>query len=166
MSVYLSKIGSFFAMFSQDMTFILSLLLLFWASTLYFGKGKIVSFILSFYPATFLYKSFPFIDKLTFLTGDKLVVVNKLGLFLLFSIPIYIIINSYVFSVSEYTGTSHLVRGGALAIASLVTVMLFYYTTLDLSIFHDFGPRIDSLFAGNNLVFYWNLGVIAILAIF
>ena len=160
-----SKYGSFLTIFSGDLIFIISIFIILFALTMYFGRGRAVSLILAFYPATLLYTTFPFLEKLMFLGGEKLLVLNKLAVFLVFLIPISIIINRFVFSASEYTGSNNMVRSGGLALSILILIMVFSYGTLNLDIFHDFGPQIDSLFSTANLVFYWNLASIALLAL-
>ena len=165
MSALFSKFTSLFSVFSSDLTFLISIFIILLVFALYFGKGRMVSFILAFYPATLLYKSFPFTEKLIFLSGDKLILLNKLAIFLAFFAVLNIIINRYIFSASEYTGSQGLLRSGGLAVSAMVLVLLFTYTTLNLDLFHDFSPTIDTLFTAGNRVFYWNILPLAILAL-
>ncbi len=161
----MSKFSSAFSMFSGDVSFILTALFVLWAFTLYFGRGKIISFILSFYPATFLYNNFPFTTKILSESTGNTLLLKQLGIFLIFFIPLNIIINRYIFSESEYRASSNLLRSGGLAVSALILVMIFSYITVDLSSFHDFSPKIDDIFTSGDRIFYWNLASILILAI-
>lgn len=140
--------------------------LIFFAYVMYFGRGMLVSFLIAFYPATILYKSFPFLDKLTVLSGDKLILLNKIGIFLLFLIPLTIIIDRYILSLSDYMAPTVILRNIGLALSAVVLIVLFSYSTLNYDLLHDFSPKIDSLFTSNHSTFYWSLAPIALLALF
>lgn len=157
----LSQIGHFL---KGDMLFFVVCFLIFGIFTLYAGRGRMLSLIFAYYPATILFNNLPFINKLLVLDGSMLV-VNKIALFLIFLLPLSIIIKSYIFSESMYSGLSHILRTGGFAIIGLVFVVMFSYTTVNYDVFHNFLPSIDSLFNPINKVFYWNLGIFALLAV-
>lgn len=150
---------------SGDIGFLLVLFVVVIGFSFYAGRGSIISAIISFYPASLLYKTFPFLDKVIFLTGDKLIVFNKIGLFLLFLIPITIIVNRFIFSVSGYGGGENMLRLAGLALAFLILVILFSYTTVNYDVFHNFSASFDSLFGVEERQFYWILAPLALLAI-
>ncbi len=165
MSSYIPKFDSVFAWFSSDVILLISIFIVFLVFALYMGKGRIVSFILAFYPATFLYNTFPFVDKVVVLEGEKFILLNKLAIFLVIFIILNIVINRYVFTASEYTASDGLLRSGGLAFAALVLVVLFSYTTLNLDLMHDFSTSIDTVFTGPTKIFYWNLVPIILLGL-
>ena len=132
--------------------------------TVYFGKNRIISLILSFYPSVFLFKSFPWVSKLLLLHGDKMLVLNNVGIFLIFFLPLNIIINRYIFSESGHSGMSHVFRIVGFAFSATILVVLFSYSVVNLDIFYNFSPALDALFASPDRVFIWELAPIALLA--
>ena len=156
----------FLKYFSGDAIFLVTLFVLFLIFALYFGRGRLISIILSFYPTTLLYNTFPFINKVIILSGDKMITLNRLVVFLVFLIPISITLERYIFSESEYNGSYNFFSLAGLSLATVVLVVLFSYTTLNFDLFHNFSPQIDSLFSGIDRIFYWNLVPLALLAIF
>jgi hypothetical protein len=160
----ISKLTAFFT-FSSDLTFLLGVFILFFVFAAYFGRGNIVSYILAFFPASFLYNTLPFLNTLVVLKGDKLILVNKLVIFLIFLLPLTIIINRYIFSATEFSGTMNLLKSLGFASAAFIVFMIFCYTTINIDLFHNFSPQIDILFETTARIFYWTLGVFAILAI-
>jgi hypothetical protein len=150
--------------FSADLTVLSVAFIVFFIYGMYFGRNRLISLVLSFYLATFLYRIFPYADKLTFLSGDNLALLNKIGIFLLFFLPLTIIINRYIIS-HEYSGTSHMIRTAGLAFAAVIVLMLFSYTVTNLDHFYTFSPTISSLFAGESRVFWWNIAPLALLGI-
>jgi hypothetical protein len=150
--------------FSGDTLFLVICLLLFLGYAMFMGRGRIVSLLLSFYPATILFNSFPFASRFLVLHGGVPEVLNKVGVFLLFLIPISIVINRFVVSFSEHSGAAHFIRLLGFAVAGVALVLVFSYSTVSLNAIHDFSPAIDGLFATPSLIFYWNLGILAVLA--
>ena len=163
-SSLVTKYKSFFGDLSSDIIYLLAIFFVLFAYAMYFGRGRIVSFILAFYPATLLYNTFPFMEKVILLKGEKLILLNQLGVFLLFLVLLNIIINRYIISISDYSSSSHIMRNGGLAFISLVLIVVFSYGTLNLDLFHDFAPPIDNLFNGEDKIFYWNIVSIIFLA--
>lgn len=150
---------------SGDIGFLIAVFIVVLGFSFYAGRGSIVSLIISFYPASLLFNTFPFMDKVIFLTGDKLVVFNKVAVFLLFLIPLTIIINRFVFSASVYGGGENMLRLSGLALAFVVLIMVFSYTTVNYDIFHNYSASIDSLIGVEERQFYWILAPLALLAI-
>jgi hypothetical protein len=148
-----------------DASFLLIVFLIILGIAYYFGRGFIVSLIISFYPATILFKLFPFMDKAIFADGAKLLLLNKLGLFLLFLIPITIIVNRFMFSAGDYSGGENILRLAGLSLAFLVVLVLFSYNTVNYDVFHNYSSQIDSIFGASGREFYWVLAPIALLSI-
>lgn len=123
----LSQIGHFL---TGDMLFFVITFVLFMILTLYGGRGRMVSLILAYYPATLIYTSIPFLSKLIVLHGDKLIILNKIGIFVLLLVPLSIVLNYYIFSESIHSGAMHLLRSGGFALVGLVLVVMFSYLSL------------------------------------
>lgn len=164
MSSTISKLSGLSAIFSADLGFILVLFVFIMGIAYFIGRSSLISLILSFYPATLLFKTFPFISKVIFLKGDVLETLNKVGLFLLFLIPITIIVRRFIFSLSDYTKGEGLLRLFGLSIAFLILVVFFSYNVVNYDVFHDFEPQIDTIFTITDSQFYWNIAPIALLA--
>ena len=150
---------------SSDMVVLAGIFFVFFFYALYFGRNRIISLIFSFYPAVILYQICPYIDKLVILNGEKLILLNKLAIFLIFFLPLNIIINRYIFAESGYSGASHIFRTVGFALCALVLFMLFTYTVINLDTLHDFSPTIDTLFNGGSRLFIWYLAPIVLLTI-
>ena len=147
-----------------DLIVLFVMFVFFFVFTSYFGRQIITAFIIAFYPANLLYKSFPLIDRLIILHGDTLITVNQIIIFLIFLVPLIIIITRYI-SESNYTGTSHALRTAGLSIGGVIIILLFSYGIISLDKFHHFSPIIDAVFAGHDRIFWWNLAPLALLAI-
>ena len=156
----LSQIGHFL---KGDMLFFVVGFILFLVFALYAGKGRVISVILAYYPASILFNTLPFINKLMVLQGNMLV-LNKIAIFLIFLVPLSIIINSYIFSESMHSGAQHLLRTAGLALILLVLTVAFSYSVVNYDAFHNFTSSTDALFNPASKVFYWNFGIFALLA--
>ena len=133
--------------------------------TMYFGKNRTISAILSYYPAVILFTNFPFTKQLMISKGGIATTLNSLVIFLIIFIPLNIIINRYIIAESGQ-GTTHIIRTAGLAFTALILVIMFSYTIVDLSEFYNFSHVIDSLFATPNTIFIANLIPLALLAFF
>jgi hypothetical protein len=147
---------------SMDVVVLAGLFILFLAYGIYFGRDKIISALLSFYPAEFLFEHFPFLSKLIFLHGDLYILLNKVLIFLVFFVPINIIVARFVFSDSGY-GSVKVLRIAGLSLAAVVSILLFTYSVLNLDLAYNFGGAIDSLFSSPERIFYWRLVPLGIL---
>lgn len=147
---------------TTDLIMLAVLFVLFALYTLYFGKNRIVAFILAFYPAAFFYEHFPFAAKLMVLSGPNLVVLNKVLIFLVFLVPLNIIISRYIFAESGYDGSSHYLRTAGFALAAVVLVLLFTYSIVSLDVFYNFSATIDKLFATGNM-FWWSIAPLGLM---
>ena len=148
---------------TTDIMFLVVLFVLVCAYSFYAGKSRIISFILAFYPAQLLYTQFPFIDKLLILKGDGLVVLNKAIIFLIFFIPLNILISRYVFAESGYGGSAHVLRIAGFSLAGVVVFLLFSYSIVSLDLLYNFSPTVDALFSTPDKVFWWHLAPLLVL---
>ncbi len=166
MGLSLSSITDIFKFISGDLGFLLAFFIVIMGFSWYTGRGFIVSLIISFYPAIMMYKTFPFLDKLLFLNDSPgLLVTNKIAIFLLFLVPITIVINRFIFTASDYGGGENLLRLAGLSLTFLLLIVLFSYNAVNYDPLHDFSPQIDNLFSIEERQFYWFLAPIALLAI-
>ena len=147
-----------------DIVSLFVVFLVFFFYTMYFGKGRIISAVFAYYPAVLLYNIFPFGEKVLLAQGENLLILNKIGLFLVFFIPLNIIINRYIFAESVHIGASHVFRTAGFAIALLIMILLFSHTIVSLDIIHHFSPMINGLFTGTTRIFLWNLAPLVLLA--
>jgi hypothetical protein len=158
MSGIISKVTS---ALSGDVLFLVALFVIIFLCAMYFGKNRMASLVLAFYPATLLYKSFPFINKLTVLSGDTGILINKIVIFLVFFVLISIVIRKYLASYDESSGVFSKI---GLTLAILIIILVFSYNIVSFDTFHNFSAQIDTLFKNNNLIFWWNLTPLVILA--
>lgn len=151
MSGFITKITS---SLSGDVLFLLVAFVVIFLAVAYFSKSRTISVILAFYPAIFLYNQIPFFNKLIVLSGDTGILLNKLGIFLVLFVLLSVVINKHT---SSYDDSSGFIGKIGLSLCILVLLMVFSYTTIDLSLFHDFSDSIDTLFMGLGRVFGWGL---------
>ena len=156
---FLNGGGSYF---SSDIFVLIVLFLFFFCYALFFGKNMIIATILAFYPAQFFYQNFPFMNSLLVLKGDPLLLLNKVLIFLLFLVPLSILIGRYVFQDSGY-GRAQYFHSILYALAMVILVLLFDYSVVSLSLVHNFSPSISVLFSGADRIFWWNLSPLALL---
>lgn len=151
---------------SADILFILVVFVVMLGYTFYFGKGKIVAFILSFYPSVFIYNNTPFMDKILFLEGEMLLTINKLSVFLIIFIILNIIINRYIGISYTYYKPPSFLSNTILALGGVILVLVLSYSTISLDVLYNPSDTIDRLFGGENTIFYWSLVPLLLLAIF
>jgi hypothetical protein len=145
--------------FSGDIAFLIALLVVIFLCAMYFGKNRIASIILTFYPAVFLYKIFPYTNKFIYLSGDRGVAINKIAIFLVFFIVINFVVRKYIDLFAE---SGNMFHKAGLSVAVLILILLFSYNVVSLDTLHNFSNSIDVLF-NSNLIFWWSLAPLAIL---
>ena len=161
MSAVLTIIKSFGA----DVVFLVVCAALLFVFTLYFGKGRMVSIILAYYPSKLIFDSLPFLQKLIVLHGDKLIVLNKIIVFVIIIAIISIIIERFILIDSFSGGATSILKTIGLAIAGLILILVFSYGTVSFDVLFNFSAQIDALFSPNTYLFYWNLVPIILLAV-
>lgn len=147
---------------SSDIVFLITIFVLFFVYSLYFGKSKIISLILAFYPAQFFYKSLPFLNSLIFLKGDNLILLNKIIIFAVILFIMNIVFGRYVFHDSGFGG-NHYFKIVGYSLSGVLLVLLFSYSVVNIDQFHNFSPFLDNLFGSSGHIFWWNLAPLAIL---
>lgn len=161
MSSIISKLSSFL---TGDIIFLLAVFTVLFVLTMYLGKGRLVSVILAFYPATLLYKSLPFLNKLIMAKGDQGVLFNKLIVFVVILALIYLAINKFISHYAEYGPGEGALRTGGFVLAFLIILVVFSYTTVNLDLIHNFGSQIDAIFGSEARLFWWNIAPLALLS--
>lgn len=149
-------------LFGSDIFILVILFLFFFCYALYFGKNTIIATILAFYPAQYFYQNFPFMNSLLVLKGDSLLLLNKVLIFILFLVPLTILIGRYVFQDSGY-GSAHYLRCAGYTISMIILILLFSYSVVSLDSIHNFSPMISNLFTGADRIFWWHLAPLALL---
>jgi|GEM_PF-2988637 len=155
------KIGS---IVTSDILVLAVIFIIFFAYAL-FSKDRIISFILAFYPAAYLFKLFPYVNTLVVLSGDRAILINKIVIFLIFLIPTSIVVNRYIFSESFHRSTG-MFRSGGYALAFVIEILIFYYSILSLAAIYAFSPAISSLFSTPDRIFWWSLAPLLIMSVF
>ena len=150
------------AIFGSDIFVLVALFVLFFCYALYFGKNTTIATILAFYPAQYFYQNFPFMNSLLVMKGDSLVLLNKVLIFLLFLIPLTILLGRYIFQDSGY-GSSHYLRSAGYTAAMVILILLFSYSVVSLDSVHNFSPMVSNLFTGADRIFFWHLAPLALL---
>ena len=166
MFAQIGRVFFFIKYFSGDVVFLITIFVILFAFGLYFGKGSLVSLILSFYPANLLFNTFPFISKTLIFHDDKLLLLNKIVIFFIFLIPIAIIVDRYISPKSSSRGIPDTFKIAGLALALTILVVIFSYSTVNYDLLQNFSPKIDLLFSTPARLFYWNLVPIILLAMF
>lgn len=145
---------------SGDIAFLAVLFVIIFLCIMYFGRNRMISLVLAFYPAVFLYKSFPYLNKLIFLSGDVGITMNKIIVFVIIFSFVNFVVRKYIDLFSE---SGSLFQKGASALAVLIIFPLFSYNVISLDLLHNFSSSIDALFNNGNLTFWWNLIPISLL---
>ncbi len=147
----------------SDIVFIASLFFIFLVFAMYFGRGRICSLILAYYPSVILFNSFPFTNKLTSLgSGEGMVALNQAAVFLIFFIPLNFIIHRSLFCDTGSEGKSF-GKSVGLAFGALVLFVVFAYNVVNLDAFHNFSGTLDKLFSVDDYLFWWELAPLAIM---
>ncbi len=155
-----AKISTFF---TGDILFLAIIFVIFLLYAMYLGRSRMISLILSFYPTTLLFKTFPFMDKVK-VGGVQMQVLIQLGLFLVLLVPINLIISKYMFSDLIHVRSSNIIQTIGLSLVAVLMVVILYYNTIDFGALHQFSPTIDTLFVGSDKTFWWNLVPFVLLA--
>ena len=148
--------------FTSDIFIIVALFIFFFAYGLYFGKSIIISTILAFYPAQYFYQNFPFINSMLVMKGDLPLLLNKIFIFILFFVPLVILLSRYVFHESGFGGVSYL-RVAGYSLCMVIIVLLFSYSVASIDPVHRFSALVNVLFSSPGRIFLWHLVPLALL---
>jgi len=152
--------------FSSDAVVIVSFAMVFAAYGIFFGKGKLLALILSFYPASFLFNAIPYFKKILnsapiSISEASIQVIIFLALF----IPINFVFNQFVHGEFSFSRIRKVVEAGILGLAATSLVVVFSYHVINLQKIYNFSAGIDSLFLGG-YIFWWLLAPFVVIFFF
>jgi hypothetical protein len=123
----------------------------------YFGRSKLIAFVLAFYPATLLYSNFPYLEKFTFWRADaNQVALSHALVFLIFFIISWIVIHAVYHEDFGLGGGERMFQVGILALMCVVVFLAFMHIVVPLQGVYAFSPSIAGLF-GAGTFFWWLL---------
>jgi hypothetical protein len=128
------------------------------AYAFYFGKNKLIAFILAFYPAILLFQAFPYTENLTFWRGSAdQVVFSKLLIFLVFFILLNVVLLKVVSGEFAYSRSGKFFQVGILALSGVIILLAFSHYFLPLKGMYTFSSATEKIFAIRDGVFWWFL---------
>ena len=123
------------------------------------GRGKTVAFILSFYPAIFLYSQFPFSEKLIFFNDtDSQIFLNKLGIFLIFFLITFLILCNITGRTMVYTSNRGITKTILLSLFVLSMILVTVNRVIPSDKISELLPMTGGIFASQNY-FFWLLTI-------
>lgn len=141
---------------STDTIIILIILGLSIGYTFYFGKDKIISLILSFYLASFIYENFYFINKLIiYKSTPTFLFFNHLTIFLIFFFIICLFLNKIILIDHSYSKIKKIIHSILLGGSFTGLVLLGSYHIISIEKIYNFSPTIDKVFYGANEFTIW-----------
>lgn len=143
--------------FSSDAVTIAILAVIFASYGIFFGKGKLISIILSFYPSVYIFDSIPYFKKI--LSGSPITLSEAVvqGLiFLALFIPINFVFKHFIHGEFSFSRIRKVLEAGILGLTATSLVILFSYHVINLQKIYNFSAGIDALFLGTN-IFWWLL---------
>lgn len=147
---------------TADLLLIGAVFIIFLLFSFYFGKSRLVSIILAYYPAVLIYNNFPFINSMLVLKGESLLVLNKFLIFAVIITILSIAIGRFIFSESGYGG-SHIWRHIGFALGTTILSLVFVHSVINIDFIHKFSPTIEALFGTSSNIFWWEIAPIIIL---
>lgn len=128
--------------------------------TFFFGKSRGVTAILSLFGAIPLFQAFPFTTKLTVATGALPQALNVVGIFLVFVIFLYFLLDRYV--VGDFV-EGNFFKSVLMGIAFTAVILALVYFVLPFDAIYNFQPNIDQWFSGNFTLFWWLIAPLIII---
>jgi len=139
---------------SSDVVIILALIAILFAYGLFAGKSHLVSFIISLYPAAFIFKLVPFFqDILGKTSATAQDVLIKIVIFALIFMPIHLVINSLISTEFSFSRIRKFIEAGILGLTGTSVLVAFSYQVVNISKLYNFSAGIDKLFISGN--FFW-----------
>lgn len=165
MNIVQNIIQSFLS-FSSDAIIIAGVAVLFTAYGIFFGKGKIISLILAFYPSTYLFKSIPYFKKvLSVSPTNSSEALAQIVIFLALFVPISYILSKFMYAEFSFSRVKKVVSAAVLGLTATSLALVFSYHVINLQKIYNFSAGIDSLFLGS-YIFWWLLAPFAIIFFF
>lgn len=142
---------------SSDTFVVLALIAILSGYGLFAGKHRLVSFIVSLYPAAFIFRLIPFFKDIlgqTSATGQDVLV--KLVIFALILVPIHLVMASFISTEFSLSRIKKFIEAGVLGLAGTAVLIAFSYQVVNISKLYNFSAGIDALFISGNF-FWWLL---------
>ncbi len=146
--------------FPTDVLIIVGIFLVGTLFTFFMGKSRGVSIILALFGSIPLFQSFPFTQQLTVATGDFARSINVIGIFLVFTIGLYFLLNRYV--VGDFI-EGNFFKSVIFGIAFTAIILALVHFILPFDPIYDFKQNVDQWFGGNFGMFWWILAPLMIL---
>jgi len=141
---------------SIDFFILLAIFLFFILYAFYFGKERIITFILSLYVAAFLFPIFPYIESVLIFTDSPLqVVLSKVSIFVAFALVANIIIGRFTFSEFSRNTFYGWFETFLLSFSATALLLVFSYHILPITEVYDFNPYLDIIFEPAKYLFWW-----------
>jgi len=123
---------------------------------LYFGKGKLISLLLAFYPAAFLFSIFPYLSLMVpAKTAPLQQVVIESVVFGVFFLAIYYFLQRLIWLDFSFSTVAKFVEAGILSLSGVILVILYMKVVVPFGGVYSFSGWIAPLFATKNLIFWW-----------
>lgn len=146
--------------FPTDVLVIIGLVIVGATFTFFMGKSKAVALLLALFSSITLFQVFPFTKQLTVLTGALPIALNVLGIFLIFTIALYFLLNKYV--IGDFV-EGNFFKSVIVGIAFTALILAIIQFVLPLDAVYNFGPKVDMWFTGNFGLFWWLLAPLGII---
>ncbi|MDP6387666.1 MAG: hypothetical protein QGG63_00040 [Candidatus Pacebacteria bacterium] len=141
---------------SLDTIILITIFVAFFVYGLRYGKGRIISLILSFYISIPIIFSFPYIEKLSF-------AYSQIAVFLLIIVFLNIVISRFVYEEFPSRGLRRLIEAGLLSVSAGGLLLALSYHIIPITALHDFAAPIDALFTSTTTFFWWLIIPLAVL---
>jgi hypothetical protein len=130
----------------------------------YFGKRRLVAFVLSFYPAFLLYAAFPYIGQLTFLhSSGGQIVLSKLVIFAVFFVVCHIALLNVLHGAGDFSFSKRekIFQISVLSVSALVLILIFMHQYVPFAGVYTFSAGIGKLFVSRTAQFWLLLAPLA-----
>lgn len=135
----------------------------------YFGKNKLVAFVLAFYPSIFLFQHFPYVDNFTFWRANaEQVNLSHALIFAVFFILCNFLLVKLVHADFGFSKTRRLLEVVILSISAVILIVIFCQHIVPIKLFYGSagvrglggGGEVAALFSSKNGLFWWFLAPI------
>lgn len=151
---------------SSNVMLVIILFAIFFLFALYFGKDKIVSLIISFYPAAFLVSNFPYFS--TFIAPKATafqIVVIKSAIFAVFFAASFYFIQKHLMLHFPYSKVSRMIQAAILSILAVALSHVFMRTVVPFTGVYKFTGSIAYIISTKEFIFWWLLAPIVSLLV-
>ncbi|HZS42872.1 MAG TPA: hypothetical protein VFA52_01500 [Candidatus Paceibacterota bacterium] len=144
--------------YGADLSILVILFILTAVYGLYWGKQRLVSLILAFYPAILLFLNFPYVNNLLLIKATAgQIFVSKCVIFLIFLIPIHLIFNRFVFGDFGFNSNRKFLQAAILSISILILIIVFFYRVVPLTNVYSVSLPLARYLSTSKDFFWWLL---------